>query len=105
MMNPCLEYCYNRYNKQYTSDCDDKCEFAKTVKENKLLKEEMDIPIKTLKELTTQFCCLIECKNCPVEMHRYEKRTKHEKENIHIPCCDNLYKWVIEQAQEGRINL
>ncbi|MCM1234161.1 MAG: hypothetical protein NC489_29000 [Ruminococcus flavefaciens] len=98
MINPCI-WCYQRYGKEYSEHCNDSCEFAKAVKENKLLKEEMDRPIKSLEELTTQFCCLTECKNCPVMIHEYDKRTKHEKENLHIPCCDNLYKWIVKQAQ------
>lgn len=101
MFNPCVEHCYNRYGKQYSPDCDDKCEYAQTLKEKKLLEEEMDRPIKTLKELASQFCCLTECKNCPVVIHRYEKRTENEKKNLHIPCCDNLYKWIDEQVKIG----
>lgn len=99
-MNPCVELCYQRYEKEYTPDCDNKCEFAKIIKENKMLKEEMDRPIQTLEELTIQFCCMTECNNCPVMIHEYEKRTKNEKENLHIPCCTNLYKWIIEQTKE-----
>lgn len=100
MINPCIDFCYARFSKQYSSDCDDKCEYAKIVKEKKLLEEEMDRPIKTLGELATQFCCLIECKNCPVMIHEYEKRTKSEKEVFHEPCCSNLYKWIIEQSKK-----
>lgn len=99
MFNPCVEHCYRKYGKQYSSDCDDKCEYAKTVKEKKLLEEELDRPIKTLGELVAQFCCLIECKNCPVMIHEYEKRTKLDKEVLHEPCCTNLYKWIIEQSK------
>lgn len=74
-----------RYKEQYTSD-----------------KEEiMNSPIKTLEELAGIFCCLFECKNCPVVIHEYEKRTNHEKKNLHTPCCVNLYKWIIEQAIKG----
>ena len=98
MTNPCIHWCYQGYGKQYTPDCDDKCAFAYAVKENKILKEEMDRPIKTLVELASQFCCLTECKNCPVMIHGYEKRTK---EILHEPCCTNLYKWIIEQVMNG----
>lgn len=101
MFNPCVEHCYLKYGKQYSPDCDDKCEYAKVVNEKKLLEEEMDRPIKTLAELTTQFCCLTECKNCPVVIHGYDKRTRNEKENLHTPCCDNLYKWITEQVENG----
>ena len=98
LFNPCVEHCYNRYGRQYSSDCDDKCEYAKVVKEKKLL-EEMDRFIKTLEELTTQFCCLTECRNCPVVIHEYEKRTKLDKEVLHESCCINLYKWIIQQSK------
>ncbi len=100
MINPCIDLCYTRYGKQYSPDCDDKCEYAKIAKEKKLLEKEMDRPIKTLGELASQFCCVTECKNCPVVIHEYEKRTKLDKEVLHEPCCTNLYKWIIEQSQK-----
>ena len=108
MINPCIDLCYTRYGKQYSPDCDDKCEYAKIAKEKKLLEKEMDRPIKTLGELASQFCCVTECKNCPIDCslrrqtycHEYEKRTKLDKEVLHEPCCTNLYKWIIEQSQK-----
>lgn len=36
MINPCIELCHQRYGKQYSSDCNDKCEYAKVVKEKKI---------------------------------------------------------------------
>ncbi len=72
-----------RREEQYTSD-----------------KEEiLNSPIKTLDELAGVFCCLLECENCPVMIHKYEKRTKLDKEILHEPCCTNLYKWIIEQGK------
>lgn len=101
MVNPCIDYCFNRFGKFYSSDCDSKCEFAKVIKEKKLLEKEMDRRISTLSELATQFCCLTECKNCPVTIHNYEKRTEYEKTSLHEPCVLNLYKWIIEQANKN----
>lgn len=105
MFNPCFDYCYLKFGKQYTQDCDGKCVFAKVSKEKKkleeerkLLLEEMDRPIQTIGELVTQFCCLTECKNCPVCIHNFERRTDYEKTCLHEPCVSNLYKWVIEQT-------
>ena len=60
-----------------------------------LLENEREI--KTLEELATQFCCLTECKNCPVVIHKYETRIR---ENLHDPCVTNLYKWIIEEAMQ-----
>ena len=40
MYNPC-ETCYSRFGHEYTSDCDEKCEFASLVKENKRLRAEL----------------------------------------------------------------
>lgn len=98
MINPCIDFCYAKFNKQYSSDCDDKCEYAKVIKEKKMLEEEMDRSVHTLQELAAQFCCLTECNNCPVVIYGYEKRTKEEKETLHEPCCTNLYKWIIENS-------
>lgn len=42
-----------------------------------LLENEREI--KTLGDLAVQFCCLTECKNCPVYIHNYERRTPEKK--------------------------
>ncbi len=42
-MDPCYDFCYLRYNKQYSQDCDSTCEYAKVVLENKALKEIMEL--------------------------------------------------------------
>lgn len=36
-MNPCIEYCYFRFGKRYSADCDTSCEFAKAMKDNRVL--------------------------------------------------------------------
>lgn len=63
-----------------------------------LLENEREI--KTLSKLALQFCCVTECKNCPVHIHKYEKRTQEEKEDLHESCVTNLYKWIIEEAKK-----
>ena len=32
MFEPCFEHCYLRYGKQYTKECDNNCNYAKTIK-------------------------------------------------------------------------
>lgn len=41
-MNPCTEYCYLRYGKQYSKECDDECEFASWVQIAKDLQTKLD---------------------------------------------------------------
>lgn len=41
-INPCYDFCYLRYKKEYTPDCDNKCDYAKAVKENKELQRQID---------------------------------------------------------------
>lgn len=53
MFNPCYEHCYLRFGNQYTEDCDDKCEFAKAVKEKKLLEEKNKDRENILEEIKT----------------------------------------------------
>lgn len=55
--------------------------------------------IKTLSDLVNYFCCVTECKNCPVVINNFEKRTKYEKECLNTLCVDNLYKWVIQETK------
>lgn len=62
---------------------------------------EQDREIKTLSELATQFCCLTECENCPVYIHKVNYRTEEEEKELHIPCVDNLYKWIIEESKKA----
>lgn len=64
---------------------------------------ENEREIKTLEALCAQFCCLTECKNCPVHIHDYDKRTEYEKCNLHEPCVVNLFKWVKEEALKENI--
>lgn len=51
MFNPCIEHCYNRYGKQYSSDCDDKCEYAKMANEYNLLKNRDEQRKKIFEEI------------------------------------------------------
>ena len=41
MLNPCYEYCYLRFGKQYTEDCNNTCEYAKQVNEKNKLEEQL----------------------------------------------------------------
>ena len=42
-MNPCIDYCYLRLHQQYDPiRCDDSCEYAKVIKENKELKQKIE---------------------------------------------------------------
>ena len=40
-MNPCME-CKNRYGREYSSECDDFCDYAKTCQENIRLRKELE---------------------------------------------------------------
>lgn len=102
LFNPCYEHCYLKYGKEYSSECDLKCEYAKAVLLNNAMEEERSIPVKTLMGLVIRFCALHGCKNCPVNLQDYEKRTEYEKTCLHEPCFSNLYKWILEQAEKER---
>ena len=52
MFEPCYEHCYLRYGKQYTKECDDKCNYAKAVKEKKELIENAIIFPQTIGDIT-----------------------------------------------------
>ena len=63
MYNPCFE-CMNRFNRQYTEDCDDKCEFAHVVKENSKLKVEG--------EWVYDSWCTFKCSECGAKRDKYK---------------------------------
>lgn len=96
MYYPCVR-CYNGYNPK----CDTTCDYARAVKELKLLQEELYHPANTLGELAIRCCEMLGCENCPVHIHNFDKRTDYEKQMLHIPCIVNLYKWIIEQAKNS----
>lgn len=70
------------------------------------LKEEFDTPIKDLYSVSTILCLALGlgggCKNCPVTLFDYDKRTKFEKCSLHVPCQNNLYKWILDQASKEK---
>ena len=63
-----------------------------------LLIDELDRPVKTIGELATTFCVVMECRNCPVMREDYDKRTEYEKTCLHEPCVVNLYKWIKDRC-------
>lgn len=40
-MDPCIDYCFNHFGKEYTKDCDNNCEYAKAIAENKKLQANL----------------------------------------------------------------
>ena len=52
MFNPCFEHCYVKYGKQYSEECDSKCEYAKLAKELEELKNNAIIFPQTIKNIT-----------------------------------------------------
>lgn len=68
------------------------------LREYEMLKRELNKPLITLGEVTTLLCELIECRNCPVCIENYDRRTEFEKTCLHEPCVSNLYKWVKDKC-------
>lgn len=64
------------------------------------MEDELDRPIKSLGEAAVVLCMALGCKNCPVTLFDYDKRTEYEKCCLHEPCQTNLYKWLIEQTKQ-----
>lgn len=50
IINPCVDYCWLRFRKHYTKNCDHSCDYAKSVKENKDLKSKIDELCHTVPE-------------------------------------------------------
>ena len=42
------------------------------------------------------YCDNHECDECPVYNENLDKRTRYEKESLHIPCCRNLVGVMVE---------
>ena len=40
--NPCVDYCYIKHNKQYSEDCNDKCDYAQAVLDVKKYKAKYE---------------------------------------------------------------
>lgn len=46
-------------------------------------------PSNIIKE-AIHFCENTECKDCPIHINDIEHRTRHDKQDEHVPCVDNL---------------
>ena len=53
-MNPCME-CKNRYGREYSSECDDFCDYAKVCQENKFLQKQLKRQKLVNKQIWKQF--------------------------------------------------
>lgn len=49
--NPCTDYCYVRYGKQYSKECEESCDYAQAVLELKKCKDNYEKLKKKYKEL------------------------------------------------------
>lgn len=56
MFNPCEEHCYFRYGKQYTEDCDTKCDYARVAKENR----NEQLTVQELKDMVAEAIWIVE---------------------------------------------
>lgn len=88
----------NEYIKQYIQEKINKYGQDK-LNEAGIILLENEREIKTLGDLAVQFCCLTECKNCPVHIYKVDKRTEYERDCGHL-CVTNLYRWIIEEAKK-----
>ena len=61
---------------------------------------ELDNPVKSLGGAAVALCMALDCKNCPVTLFDYDKRTEYEKCFLHEPCQTNLYKWMTDQVNK-----
>lgn len=64
---------------------------------NKLLNNKSNNTL-SLDTFIVNCCENIECNDCPVIINNYEKRTEKEKKLLHIPCVENLKKWIINES-------
>ena len=56
MFIPCYGYCYLKYGKQYSEECDANCDYAKVVKENKCKDKIIDYLLDMLEEEHMGMC-------------------------------------------------
>lgn len=54
VMIPCRDHCYLRYGKQYTSDCDTKCDYARAIIENRALKAKFGVEDKESEDTSSK---------------------------------------------------
>ena len=52
-MNPCLDYCFVKLNKQYDESCDKVCDYAKEVKKRKELEKKIDYALMEVRSMST----------------------------------------------------
>ena len=52
-MNPCIDYCFYRFGKEYSQNCNNYCEYAKIIAENERLRAELDVVKRTSGDYAT----------------------------------------------------
>lgn len=57
-------------------------------------------PSNIIKE-AIHFCENTECLDCPIYINNIEHRTRHDKQDEHVPCVDNL---IFELANGRTLN-
>lgn len=53
-------------------------------------KDSVRLAPSDIVEKAIHFCEHTECKNCPIYINDIEHRTRHDKQDEHVPCVDNL---------------
>ena len=80
---------------------------ATTENISNMYKEELSRPINSIGDVAIILCILQgilygNCSNCPVEKFDYDKRTEYEKQCLHATCQEELYKWLLDKAEEEK---
>lgn len=47
-----------------------------------------------LNEFAVKFCENNSCYTCPVYLNNFETRSEKDQKDLHIPCSENLLKWL-----------
>ena len=90
LFNPCLDYCYLHNGKQYSSECDKSCEFAKIAKELTKIMMESYSPEEVLDMLDG-------LEEDDIQYSILTKKTQH--------LSDDQWRWLmsnVRQIVEGR---
>lgn len=59
--------------------------------------DDLDRPIRNIGDIAVRLCEMLSCENCPVTIYDCDNRTDYEKCCLHIPCCEQLMRWIENQ--------
>lgn len=62
------------------------------------IREDTDIPVRSIADASKVLCAIANCYNCPVIIYNADNRTKQDHDNG-VECYTQLVNWIYQRAR------